>query len=517
LTSDQWNQTEKWCREELGQFLKAGGKAQKQQELLGLDAAIMSQTLAMLDEVAGGKHFHEFPLFFVTDDDDDDVSKAGGYVMNRHWLIIHDCLRWLLSRPWWTRVWTLQEAILPRVDPIIHAYPYSFRLSRLLNGLKSILDHSNGCCKRLGRLFGVAYLRSLFAHETRAWAVHLHREAFAESEVPFIALEEAIDSARGRNATVPQDHFFGISALLHPELQEMWFATFGYSCTTAEIFCQCSKLLYDSCQSLLRLGEAKGVGRSIIRDLPSWAIDLTAEIPASYDGNERWGLFNASLQSSFEGVDEWKALAGLDLTVKAIPIGTVGACAKRLSEYELDLLGNPRAPDVMLRHVSEWQQLYAHCSGPSDFDEFWRAAFMDRNIWLYYMHKRNPLPAKRLADIKQWWRSWKETGDRRDLTIDTQSADNNRGDYHYRALRLNVEKHRFFCTVRGEPGMGPIEAQPSDEIFALQGCQAPAVLRRRVGSDGKDGFLFVGLCFVDGWMYGRAALRRAEWQTVTLY
>src|SRR5271154_5593478 len=49
LTSDQWNQTEKWCREELGQFLKAGGKAQKQQELLGLDAAIMSQTLAMLD------------------------------------------------------------------------------------------------------------------------------------------------------------------------------------------------------------------------------------------------------------------------------------------------------------------------------------------------------------------------------------------------------------------------------------------------------------------------------------
>ena len=26
---------------------------------------------------------------------------------------------------------------------------------------------------------------------------------------------------------------------------------------------------------------------------------------------------------------------------------------------------------------------------------------MDRNIRLYYMHKRNPLQAKRLAEIKQ--------------------------------------------------------------------------------------------------------------------
>jgi hypothetical protein len=65
----------------------------------------------------------------------------------------------------------------------------------------------------------------------------------------------------------------------------------------------------------------------------------------------------------------------------------------------------------MLRHVSEWQQLYADCAGFSDFDKLWRAAFTDRNIWLYYIHKRNPLSAKRLAEIDHWWRSWNETGD----------------------------------------------------------------------------------------------------------
>lgn len=111
----------------------------------------------------------------------------------------------------------------------------------------------------------------------------------------------------------------------------------------------------------------------------------------------------------------------------------MGACAKQLSEYEQDLLGNPRGPDVMLRHVSEWQQLYADCAGFSDFDKLWRAAFTDRNIWLYYIHKRNPLSAKRLAEIDHWWRSWNETGDSRDLHIEEQSDDNSRGDYHYRA------------------------------------------------------------------------------------
>lgn len=125
---------------------------------------------------------------------------------------------------------------------------------------------------------------------------------------------------------------FGTLGLLHPDLQEKWFTTFGYSCTTTEIFSQCSKLIYDSCQSLLQLGEAKGIRRSIISDLPSWAIDLSAEIPPSYDGNQRRERVNASLQSSFEGINEWDELAGLHPTVKAIPIGTVSACARRLSE-----------------------------------------------------------------------------------------------------------------------------------------------------------------------------------------
>ncbi|KAG0650479.1 Heterokaryon incompatibility protein [Hyphodiscus hymeniophilus] len=515
LTPDQWSQTENRCLRELSQFLKAGGKPQRDPEQRRLDASIMSQTLSVLDEVAGGKHFYEFPLFLASKENG---NSKKDYVMNRHWLNINDCEHWILSRPWWTRVWTLQEAVLPQVDPIIYAHPHSFRLSRLLKGRAAILDHSNGCCKRVGRAFCAAYLRSGMVHETRVENVDHHRRRLAEPGQPFVPMEDAVDSARGRSAAAIEDYFFGFFGLLHPDVQKGWFEIFGYSCTPTETFSQCSKLIYDSTQSILGLGEARGVRESKLHDLPSWAIDLSAEIAFSSDGNQRWSLFNASLGSKYEGVDKWQKLAGGDLVVKAIPIGTVHACANRLSDYEEDLLDTPHGSSIILKHISEWQRLYTETAGSFDFDDkFWRTMFMDRHIRRYYMHERVPLPPSRLHDIRDWWENWSKTGDRRDTYIPEQYDDDTVGDFHYRAVKLNFEKHRFFCSVGGEPGTGPMETQAFDEIFVLQGCSAPAILRRQVRNDGKDGFSLVGLCFIDGWMYGKAARGRVDWKTLTLY
>jgi hypothetical protein len=202
LTQYQWSRAEEGCREELGQYLRAGGKPQKQQELRGFDAPIIFQASNVLDRVVAGSHFHEFPLFIINENGE----SKDRYVMNKHWLTIHDCFRWLLSRPWWSRVWTLQEAILPRVDPIIHASPHSFRMSRLLNGRSSLLNHTNGdCCKYLGRLFNVAYFHSLSVLEHRTHAVHEHREKFSKDDPPWISLSEVINSGTYSQTRNPLD------------------------------------------------------------------------------------------------------------------------------------------------------------------------------------------------------------------------------------------------------------------------------------------------------------------------
>lgn len=137
----------------------------------------------------------------------------------------------------------------------------------------------------------------------------------------------------------------------------------------------------------------------------------------------------------------------------------------------------------------------------------------------YWLHKRQPLPAERLHDIRQWWARFAATGDERDLVRDRQKGATGRGTYHYRALLLNMEKGRFFCTAAGAPGLGPHGVRPGDEIHVLAGCRSPAVLRRlRPAGDGHGAaaFAFVGLCFADGWMYGEAARAGREWRGLTL-
>jgi hypothetical protein len=104
-------------------------------------------TLRMLDMMARDGHLYTYPVYFYKDRDE------GGrqYGVNQRWLWIMDVVRWLLTRPWWSRVWTLQEAVLPRVDPTVHAPPYSFGLSKLLDGVQAMMSHNgNVCCKWFG-------------------------------------------------------------------------------------------------------------------------------------------------------------------------------------------------------------------------------------------------------------------------------------------------------------------------------------------------------------------------------
>lgn len=517
MTPEMWAQTEKICHYELRHFLKAGGKAIQQFDSPGTDEklcdSILPQTLDVLDkaaEPAGGEHLHKFPLFVVVGE----VRGSDRYEMNKHWLTILDCIRWLLSRQWWTRVWTLQEAVLPRVDPIIHAHPHLFRISRLLNGVQSIFDHRLKCCKDIGRVFLGEYQRFPIEPFSRAYTLHGHRKDFKSTEQEWLPLENAIESVQGRKATDLRDHFFGILGMLPHEWQSGWFSNQGYNCSTAGIFSQCTKLLYTNYSSLTRLAEAIGLRQSDVRGLPSWAIDLSAQLPQSDNDYLRWKLYGASSHSDFKGVKLMCDLAEPDLTVRAISIGVVHLCATRVPQ---DLRESGLGSPALLRRVCEWQRLCKDCKYPPDDSKFWRAAFMDRNIWLYWLHERKkPLASERLVDIKKWWRSWNETGDERDLTRDKQANDGSHGDYHFRALKLNAESARFFCTAKSEPGMGPHDMRPSDVIYVLAGCKAPAILRP-ITRNGKDAFLFVGLCFVDGWMYGKATRGSPDWQTLELY
>ena len=519
MTPEMWKTYEENCLYDLRYFTKQDGfkplsKAEFQDfERCCLDD-IFLQTLAMLDRMAdedGKEHHYTYPLFFLDDERDGDQK----YRVNPCWLLVMDCLRWLLTRPWWTRVWTLQEAVLPRVDPTVHASPYSFNLSRLMDGAFALFFHQISPCCELFASVAFTWHRgySNLIQYSQLLAVKNHRYILQDQKKECVPLENIINSIQEREATEIRDHWFGIFGLLSPHWQEQ-----DKSCTeawtTTQLFNKCSKLLYGACEDLTRLDLARRLRKSKVPDLPSWAIDLSTQFTEEVVHYENWMLYNAARETVFQRAEEWRELKTPHLTVKAIRLGKVFSPGERipLEFYEINMRGK-----AVLDYVERWRKLYHESL--DDFnneDSFWRTVFMDRDCRRHWSHIRKfPLHGNRLTDIQEWFQNWKQTGDARDLDTDRKAGGFTYEFEHYLALALNSTKATFFVMDDGVPGMGPHEVQAGDEVYVIAGCKALAILRREK-RDEMDFLTLVGLCFVDGWMYGRAVEGDPIWETLQL-
>jgi hypothetical protein len=532
---------------DLKDFLAAGGKPGRLKEYIRekdnqSDPELFQEAMRILDEMANttSKHFKHYPLYL-----------RGGFKngiryheVNKHWLRILDCIQWIYSRPWWNRVWTLQEGVLPRVDSLVHIPPFSMSLSTICQSVRNIIRHrSEKCCKNLGRIFTAEY-RSVPYHEwEKATEMAEQRRFFKPSGDEMVPLDHLFKSAQKRNATNPRDNLFGLLGLMHPEWRQ-YFSEQGYGIEPGELFAQATKLFYSNDNALHWLGEAIGVQQTSIDGLPTWAIDLSDWNRDGDTDTHRWELYDATKGTKFDLNLKWMhQLAGPTLNIQSIHIGEVGATARYLSLEQIKYspealrvavkemirvynLAAP-APESFSPSISTPKTLFPSSDSPPSHphpysERFWRAAFMDRDIWRHWLHKRHPLSARRMRDVEEWWNKWDRSKDERDLTSDTQRDDGQPGDYHYRALKMNMEKHRFFMTKKSVPGMGPHTMEVGDEIHMIQGCPAPTVLRRGKKKDSEgvevEVVVFVGLCFVDLWMYGYV-MRTAEpdWKTLEIH
>lgn len=514
MTPEKWKEYERDSSTTLTYLQEQeGSKFLSQRELEDFAAQcqldIFSHTLAMLDDMAKGDHLYTYPVVARLSHG----KSSGRYIIHRRWLAIMDCVRWLVTRPWWSRVWTLQEAALPRADPIVHAPPYSFKLSRLLKGVVSMCDHNNAmCCKWYGSVittsnrddgdFGAAF--------TQCRHIEAQRGALAEAahDGEGVPLTLVTIATQERTATEVRDHWFGIFGFLSQSWQAL-SKRFSTPETAAGLFSQYSNLLYLESADLTLLDKARRCKTSAIDGLPSWAIDLSSPRRLNEEDN-RWEKYSASGTTSYTCTIEWLELRSPSLQVKAIYVSSVQTCA----EQRLPLT---QTPEDLRKLASTWLTLYRAIAHPFDDDAFWRACFKDKNVQTDWQSiRKGPLHAQRLAEIKDWWKAWNETRDHRDLSLDRKAGGNRRGIFHYRELQRNTEKAGFFVTSQGLPGMGPYDMQPGDEIYALSGCKSLVVLRFLREKDVQRPTV-VGLCFVDRWMYGRALQRGAVWKTMELY
>ena len=72
-----------------------------------------------------------------------------------------------------------------------------------------------------------------------------------------------------------------------------------------------------------------------------------------------------------------------------------------------------------------------------------------------------------------------------------------------KSIEHNGIYRRVFCTSRDYLGLGPLWAKPGDEIWIVNGCRMPLILRKAV--NGRQ-YNLIAIAYLHGFMFNGAEM-----------
>ena len=445
----------------------------------------------IMELLATGHHFYEMPFFKGVSPESIESCPV--------WFLSMRSLVAILSRPWWTRVWTVQEAMLS-AQATVHIGEYQAPLSLFLSLFQYIEKHESGCC-RVARLLWCGNLDiAVFLNMASSHIGGLLRSNDDGLEGK-ITLLRALLVASTRKALDPRDHVYALHGVLYSKDR---LIKPSYEARVDEVFANATKVLFDEAKSIDELSYALGVEPGNAHELPSWVCDWTrpdrSTIPRYF--------YQASNGEQFET----KQTARRILAVEVCKIDLIST-TKSLTSIP-----------VFERSLTEEVDCLERWLSAVDSDNrcaFWTTILLgavsleggDRRI----------LPED-LITIETWWeiaQSAKKEG-RGKPFLDGRDRD------LVRVAGLignSVRAYKFWLTSKGFLGMGPQTLEKGDEVFVAKGSRVPLIFRpientiaQNFGISGHErGYLFVGQCYLHGFMDGEAVKPDTEWETVHLY
>ncbi|KAK4444184.1 HET-domain-containing protein [Podospora aff. communis PSN243] len=380
---------------------------------------------------------------------------------------------------WWSRIWTVQEAILPPSAVILWG-----PLFLPWTTLRQVADNLTS---------GSAGRRSI--HPAVRSAMARHRVLIDSFLYPVrgltISLEgepplRALHRWRYRSASDPRDKLFALAGLFVEPIPDI--GRCSYDTPAAELFRAMTLGLIRLEGSLRPLVGFRGEPH-VTPGLPSWALDLVphnygvaSELPWSWwSHGKRYGRFTACGKFRMPDFD--------GETASGIRVDTVAVVGEVLGRDTWDDLSDEiitrtiRSWEAPLRGATlKWQQPNGlagrYIGGGTIDDAFWRT--MLGNLVLY------GYPSTVASDE-----------DRSEYDAFLERGQRNRV---FESLRDMVVNQAFFITASGYMGLGPPNTEEGDEVWVLSGGNVPFILRPH----GENTLSFVGDAYVHGIMHGEA-------------
>ncbi len=406
-------------------------------------------------------------------------------------------LRNFLKRPWFERLWIVQEIIMASGEMILLCGNSSITWETLAevvitietNGLSRLVLHTideGGCnTDAPGGLLNTACVHAM--------------KNMRNMQQP-IDLQFALIYCLRFKATDPRDKLFALLGLatdtddpvLHP----------NYRATVRQVFTASSRYMMTTNRSL-RILHIAGIGwsRQIV-DLPSWAPDWSAPQRVTIFGDM---ADNAGYRASASLPSNVKAGPGPDsIALKAIFVDAIHVCLPQPDVTLSRRLTDAGSKEYRNAMVSWVDQLKAAVDSSSHYaqnnfdknDVLWRALLANTI--------RPGLPAR--EEYRHFFESW--------LLIHHQPAANGNDaqidkSIWEEAWMFNaafsdaMEARVIFTTKRGLIGIGPPYIQPGDLICIIIGAQTPFLVRRSTSApEQAPMYEVIGDCYVHGLMNG---------------
>lgn len=463
-----------------------------------------------------------------------------GGMYKREW----DAIGALFSRPWWTRVWTVQEYIIPL---LLDLYCGTERISR--EGLTDALHCMwQGSITRLDH-FDTPWNRTRIVEWYQTFGEDKHTLSLRSSLVATVAYLGLY------KASNPRDRLYALSGLVrdshltgNPDYSqpvEHLYTRF------VKAFVEHYKSLDIICYATVFRGSDTLPSLSLPSWVPDWTVPATAMVgpamasqPNGPIGNLRplhsldsSAIYNASLGATphVKFSDDLAEISCAGLLVDTIDALTAMSAIPRAERCEADglvegdfghlqissterSLSYEEASDTMMSIMlclvlDRGDRYFNHAAPTEEFCSQFKTYLglaLDFDRALKYSFKawfrENRSLRIRGWSLEKLARAFVGVG----FHASANQQLGQRGTFFsrmfdtvaYMSRRLVVTKHGIIC-------MAPGRAHRGDLVCVLLGCSIPVVLRPI--EHGK--FSFIGECYVDGFMNGEVlSMRKREWK-----
>lgn len=378
-----------------------------------------------------------------------------------------------LCRPWFTRVWVVQEAVMAQ-KVIITCGNRRIDWNDLHTAVESIE--------------GINYGQLIETRHLRIMSLHRYRRRRAEKD---LALSRLLFVERPQSATDDRDKVFALLGLATDGLP----IQANYHLKTAQVYIEVARSIIAHTQSLSILTSA-GLPESLGRyKLPSWVPDWSSTTNA-------WPLMQSICEANYS--------ASAGKPAKRQPSIGDSLSISMLCHDTISDMRPALGRDNQIKTFLDWIRLSKADEmgvGHNSIINFYRTIVANIGI-----EGNEPVYFERISFLEWFRRVMKADG--KEISISALGFPEERVNEEVKELmytRFGVlvnracGNRRFFVTEKGGMGIGARNVRVGDKVCVVEGACVPLILREMEGEEGGiRKFLYIGDSYVDGIMRGEA-------------